>query len=58
MRIVILDGFSVNPGDLSWDELNQFGEVIIYERTSEDEVIDRCKGAAPTSIHRRSRYRV
>ncbi len=45
MRIVILDGFSVNPGDLSWDELNQFGEVIIYERTSEDEVIDRCKGA-------------
>lgn len=45
MRIVILDGFSVNPGDLSWDELNQVGDVIVYDRTSEDEVIDRCKGA-------------
>jgi len=45
MRIVILDGFSVNPGDLSWDELNQLGDVIVYDRTSEDEVIDRCKGA-------------
>lgn len=45
MRIVILDGFSVNPGDLSWDELNQFGEVIVYERTTENEIIDRCKSA-------------
>lgn len=45
MRIVILDGFSVNPGDLSWEPLNQFGEVVVYDRTSEDEVIDRCKGA-------------
>ena len=45
MRIVILDGYSVNPGDLSWEPLNQFGEVVVYDRTSEDEVIDRCKGA-------------
>ncbi len=45
MRIVILDGYSVNPGDLSWDELKQLGEVVVYDRTDADDVIDRCKGA-------------
>ena len=33
MKIVILDGHAVNPGDLSWDFLNPFGEVTVYERT-------------------------
>ena len=33
MKIVILEGNAVNPGDLSWDILNQFGEVTIYDRT-------------------------
>ena len=33
MKIVILDGHAVNPGDLSWDFLNKFGEVTVYERT-------------------------
>ena len=41
MKIVILDGFAVNPGDLSWDVLNQFGEVTVYNRTPEDLVIER-----------------
>ena len=41
MKIVILDGFAVNPGDLSWDVLNQFGEVTVYERTPDDLVIER-----------------
>lgn len=45
MRIVVLDGFSVNPGDLSWNGLNKFGEVIVYDRTSPANVIERVSGA-------------
>lgn len=41
MKIVILDGHAVNPGDLSWDFLNQFGDVTVYERTQLDEVATR-----------------
>lgn len=45
MKIVILDGFTLNPGDLSWDGLKQLGELIIYDRTLADDVIERCEGA-------------
>ena len=45
MKIVILDGYTANPGDYSWKELNSFGEVEIYDRTSRDEVIARAKDA-------------
>ena len=41
MKIVILDGHAVNPGDLSWDFLNQFGDVTVYERTPVDQVAVR-----------------
>lgn len=42
MKIVILDGHALNPGDLSWDCFRQFGEVIYYDRTSgEAETISR-----------------
>lgn len=41
MKIVILDGYAVNPGDLSWDCLNKFGSVTVYERTPNDEIIPR-----------------
>ncbi len=34
MKIVVLDGFTENPGDLSWTPLEELGEVIIYDRTS------------------------
>ena len=34
MKIVILDGYTENPGDLSWDALGEFGELTIYDRTS------------------------
>jgi len=45
MKIVILDGHTLNPGDLSWDGLKQFGEVTLYDRTPVDQVIERSKGA-------------
>lgn len=45
MNIVILDGFAANPGDLEWESLEQLGSLAVYERTAENEVISRCKGA-------------
>lgn len=45
MKIVILDGYTVNPGDLSWQSLEEYADVVVYERTREEEVVERCKGA-------------
>lgn len=45
MKIVVLDGYTLNPGDLSWDALKALGEVEVYERTSAHEVIERAEGA-------------
>ncbi len=45
MEIVILDGNAVNPGDLSWDCLDRFGTVRVYERTGGEEVLQRVRGA-------------
>jgi glycerate dehydrogenase len=45
MKIVVLDGFTVNPGDLSWDGLRTLGECIIHERTAVEETANRCAGA-------------
>lgn len=41
MRIVVLDGYTLNPGDLSWAGLEQYGTVEVYDRTVPGEVIDR-----------------
>ena len=41
MKIVILDGYALNPGDLSWEFLNQFGEVTVYDRTPGDLIVSR-----------------
>lgn len=45
MKIVILDGFTLNPGDLSWDALKKLGDVTVYDRTPEDQVVERAKDA-------------
>ena len=37
MKIVVTDGFAVNPGDLSWDFLSKFGEYKVYDKISDDE---------------------
>lgn len=44
-RIVVLDGYTANPGDLSWEPLKEFGEVVIYDRTTSEETIKRAAGA-------------
>ncbi|MFD0751113.1 D-2-hydroxyacid dehydrogenase [Mucilaginibacter calamicampi] len=45
MRIVVLDGHTLNPGDISWDGLKQLGDVVIYDRTPPHEVLARSQGA-------------
>ncbi len=45
MKIIILDGYTANPGDLSWNELKEFGELIVYDRTKADDTIERAKEA-------------
>lgn len=34
MKLVVLDGYTENPGDLSWDALKEFGDLTVYDRTS------------------------
>ena len=45
MKIVILDGYTANPGDLSWKELETLGELVVYDRTSADETVTRAADA-------------
>jgi len=44
MKIVVLDGYTLNPGDLSWEGLEKLGEVTVYDRTSEDKINKRIQG--------------
>ena len=52
MNIIILDGYALNPGDLSYDCLRQFGELTIYDRTAPEEVIERAKDADALLINK------
>lgn len=41
MKIVILDGYTENPGDLSWEGMEQLGELVVYDRTAAAEIVSR-----------------
>ena len=45
MKIVILDGYTTNPGDLSWDGLKALGQVEVFDRTQPSETVARAAGA-------------
>lgn len=45
MKIVVLDGYTLNPGDLSWDGLRALGELTVYDRTAPEQVAKRATGA-------------
>lgn len=45
MKIVVLDGYGVNPGDLSWGKLEELGELTVYERTAPEDVLTRTEDA-------------
>lgn len=44
-KIVVLDGYVANSGDLSWDALKKWGELTVYDRTAPEEIIERAKDA-------------
>jgi glycerate dehydrogenase len=45
MKIVVLDGYALNPGDLSWDGLRAIGELQVLERTANDQIVARASDA-------------
>ncbi|MFC1600919.1 D-2-hydroxyacid dehydrogenase [Candidatus Sumerlaeota bacterium] len=45
MRIVVLDGYTLNPGDLSWEQFQSLGECVIHDRTPVGETVARSLGA-------------
>lgn len=45
MKIVVLDGYAANPGDLSWEEMMKLGDLTVYDRTSPSELMARAKDA-------------
>jgi len=45
MKIVILDGYTLNPGDLDWEPLLRLGNVEIHDRSSEDQIVERAANA-------------
>lgn len=45
MKIIILDGYAENPGDLSWEALGQFGEYTVYDRTPSELIVERAADA-------------
>ncbi|MBQ8640472.1 MAG: D-2-hydroxyacid dehydrogenase [Lachnospiraceae bacterium] len=45
MKIVLLDGYTLNPGDLSWEPLEKLGEFVVYDRTAPEETLERMKDA-------------
>jgi glycerate dehydrogenase len=45
VKIVVLDGFALNPGDLSWDALRAMGELQVFDRSDDDQVVARAQDA-------------
>jgi glycerate dehydrogenase len=45
MKIVVLDGYALNPGDLSWEGIKKWGDVTIYDRTPPENILERAEGA-------------
>ncbi|WP_321368428.1 D-2-hydroxyacid dehydrogenase [uncultured Draconibacterium sp.] len=45
MKIVVLDGYALNPGDLSWEEIGKLGDFKVYDRTPPELTLERAKDA-------------
>ncbi len=45
MKIVVLDGYTLNPGDNPWDELAALGEIEVYDRTESSQIVKRAENA-------------
>jgi len=58
MKIVILDCHAVNPGDLSWEPIKEIADCVVYDRTKQDEVVERAKDADGILINKVARVDV
>ena len=50
MKIVVLDGYALNPGDISWERMGKIGSLTVYDRTyltDDQEIADRRRVAEP-----------
>ncbi|HQS50328.1 MAG TPA: D-2-hydroxyacid dehydrogenase, partial [Daejeonella sp.] len=45
MKLVVLDGYTLNPGDLNWEGIKKFGDLEVHDRTPESQIVERCQGA-------------
>jgi len=45
MKITVLDGYTLNPGDLSWNGIEKFGDFKVYDHTEEKDIVSRAKGS-------------
>ena len=52
MKIVILDGYTENPGDLSWEGFEKLGDLTVYDRTPADKIAERIEGAGAVIINK------
>lgn len=52
MKIVVLDGYCVNPGDLSWNAFSKLGECVVYERTAPEQIVERAREADALIINK------
>lgn len=52
MKIVVLDGYTENPGDLSWAGFEALGEVVVYDRTAPEDIISRATGANAVIVNK------
>ncbi|MGB4440244.1 MAG: D-2-hydroxyacid dehydrogenase [Sedimentibacter sp.] len=52
MKIVVLDGYTENPGDLSWEGLEKYGELVVYDRTPENKIVERIGNADAVLVNK------
>ena len=45
MKFVDLDGYAANPGDISWEPLRELVDLVVYDNSTPEEIIDRAKDA-------------
>jgi glycerate dehydrogenase len=52
MKIAVLDGYTLNPGDNPWTEIDSLGDLVVYDRTDPDQIIERSRDAAILIINK------
>ena len=58
MKIVVLDAYTANPGDLSWEPLSALGEVEVYDRTAPEDVVRRAAGADAVLVNKVTKFKI